>query len=146
MSRRLEGIRFDPPAPNSLQEVGRSGAAFGKTIERRPLKGVAPKKNLGGTAEAEASQPSQPETHSLAHYNDRSLDAVLTDLVRPQIADLSILRRASLLLSECADFFDHPEEDDPVPALAVALIRDEIGRHRDLASRLQQGAQADDVT
>lgn len=148
MSRRLEGIRVDQPVPSNPQEVARSAAGQKKTVERREFKAVTARKNVNSAAvETEASQPSEAAASSFADRGDSSLDEILTELVRPRITDLSILRRAALLLAESAEIFDLEEgSSDSARILAARLIADEIDRHEMLVNRLQRGVQADDVT
>jgi hypothetical protein len=141
MTRRLQGVRIDPPSASNLQEVGRSGAVHGRTVERRHLKSVdAPKKgkNIHGAGEADASQA---DLLSAAFQSGRSIDEILTEFVRPRIADVSIMRRASLLLNECVDsYLPQLEGSENLRSLAAALIGDEIGRHENIIGRLREEA------
>lgn len=142
MTRRVEGIRVEPPNPNTAQEVGRSGAVHGKAVERRQLKTLTPpKKNVFGASGANAADPAQTEALLATLHGGRSIDEILTEFVRPRIADSSIVRRASLLLDECVEnFVPYMDGGENIRSLATALIGDEIGRHRDFIGRQRKEA------
>lgn len=142
MTRRVDGIRVDPPTPNTSQEVGRSGAVPGKSVERRQLKSAtSPKKNIFGASSASGADAAQTEALLASLHGGRSIEEILTEFVRPRIADSSIVRRAALLLDDCVEnFVPLMEGGEQVRSLATALVGDEIARHREFVGRQRREA------
>ncbi|MBA8839820.1 hypothetical protein [Ochrobactrum sp. RH2CCR150] len=147
MTRRTEAVRLDPVPPGDIRDIGRSHAVQGKAIERQDLRTIdALRKRNGaqGTAQADATDAAQSELTFASLHNSDTLNELLTEFIRPRIADVTVIRHAAQLLSEYIDGDLAPLEGNAnLRSLTVALIGDEIDRHNRFSDRLREEIRTD---
>ncbi|MEJ5021488.1 hypothetical protein WH297_17385 [Ochrobactrum vermis] len=147
MTRRTDAIRLDPGPPSDIRNIGRSHAVQGKAVERQDLKAIdalRKRRTAQGTAQADASEATQSEMTFASLHNSDTLNEILTEFVRPRIADVSIIRHAAQLLGEYIDGGLMPlEGNGNLRSLTVALIDDEISRHNSFSDRLREETSTD---
>ncbi|KAB2736261.1 hypothetical protein [Brucella anthropi] len=147
MTRRTEAVRLDPVPPGDIRDIGRSHAVQGKAIERQDLRTIdALRKRNGaqGTAQSDATDAAQSELTFASLHNSDTLNELLTEFIRPHIADVTVIRHAAQLLSEYIDGGLVPLEGNAnLRSLTVALIGDEIDRHNRFSDRLREEIRTD---
>lgn len=142
MTRRTDAIRLDPTSPGDIRNIGRSPAVQGNAVERQDLKAIdalRKRRTAQGTTQTDASEATQPGMTFASLTNSDTLNEILNEFVRPHIADVSIIRQAVQLLGEYIVGDLTPlEQNGNLRSLTVALIDDEISRHKSFSERLRE--------
>lgn len=145
MNRRLEGIYFDTARLGSTERAAEQAQGLlGQAIGRRRLHGVDKARTARKDDSGAASRADEADTQLLLPTGSpgSSLDEILLDFVMPRMADPTVLRRSVSILQACiSHLLPNLDGGDQLKSMAATLINDEIERHRELLSRLQEGVE-----